>query len=135
MSSPGRSQELDATSPDEDRRGLDSLLDERLAMLETSGEEALVRRDRLVEVGHRDADVMDALHGAMLSAPVSPASEVLVPFRSSPTSGTRERRPRAAPASSDAIERLLLEQRLGDTVECGAVLLQEPLRLTRTRDP
>ena len=58
-----RRQKLETTVADEKRRGLDSLVDERLAMLETSGEEALVRRDRLVEIRDGDADVMDALHG------------------------------------------------------------------------
>lgn len=58
-----RRHELDATSADEERRSLDALLDEWLAMLETSCEEGLVRRDRLVEVRDGDADVMDALHG------------------------------------------------------------------------
>jgi len=58
-----RRHELDATRADEERRGLHALLDERFAVLETSLEERLVRRDRLVEVRDRDADVMDALHG------------------------------------------------------------------------
>jgi len=58
-----RRQKLETTVAHEERRSLDSLAYERLAMLETSGEEALVRRDRLVEIRDGDADVMDALHG------------------------------------------------------------------------
>ena len=46
-------------SPTRTRRGLDALLAERLAMLEPRAEERLVRRDRLVEIGDRDAEVMD----------------------------------------------------------------------------
>ena len=42
------------------RRRLDTLLVDTLAMLEPAAEETLVRRDGLVEIGDRDADVMDA---------------------------------------------------------------------------
>jgi hypothetical protein len=56
----GRAHELEATLADQHRRGLDALLDERLAMLDSPCEEALVRRNRLVEVDDGDAEVMDA---------------------------------------------------------------------------
>ena len=55
-----RCHELDATDAEEERRCLHSLLPEWLAMLELGAEELLVRRDRLVEVGHREADVVNA---------------------------------------------------------------------------
>ena len=43
-------------------RGLDTLLAERLAVLEPRVEEALIGRDRLVEIGDRDAEMMDPPH-------------------------------------------------------------------------
>ena len=55
-----RRQELDAAVADPHRRGLDALLVDALAMLEPASEETLVRRDRLVEIRHRDADVVNA---------------------------------------------------------------------------
>jgi len=58
----GRREELDATRPDEHRRRLDALIGDRRAVLEPGLEEMLVRRDRLVEVAHRHAEVMDAAH-------------------------------------------------------------------------
>ena len=57
-----RRHELDATLADEQRCGLDPLLGERLAVLETCSEERLVRRDRLVEIGDGDPEMMDAPH-------------------------------------------------------------------------
>jgi hypothetical protein len=59
----GRAHELDTPLADEHRRRLDALVAERLAMLEASLEEALVRLDRLVEIGHGDAEVVDPPHG------------------------------------------------------------------------
>jgi hypothetical protein len=56
----GRAHELEATLADQHRCGLHALLDERLAMLDSCGEEALVRGNRLVEVDDGDAKVMDA---------------------------------------------------------------------------
>ena len=55
-----RGHQLDAARADPHRRGLDTLVVDALAMLETASEEPLVRRDRLVEVRDCDADVMDA---------------------------------------------------------------------------
>ncbi len=57
-----RRHELEATVADEHRGGLDTLLDERLSVLEPRAEEPFVCRDRLVEVRHCDAQVMDAAH-------------------------------------------------------------------------
>jgi hypothetical protein len=57
-----RRHELDPALADEDGRGLDTLVDERLAVLEPRPEQRLVRRDRLVEIGDGDAEVMNALH-------------------------------------------------------------------------
>ena len=57
-----RGDELDPALADEHRRGLHTLLLERLPVLEPRVEEALVRRDRLVEIGHGDAEVMDPPH-------------------------------------------------------------------------
>ena len=56
----GRRDELDATLAEEKRRRLHSLLLERLAVLELRAEEALVRRDGLVEVGHRETEMVNA---------------------------------------------------------------------------
>ena len=58
----GRPHELDAAVADEQRRGLDALLHERLAVLESGLEEALVRVDRVVEVGDGEPDVVDPAH-------------------------------------------------------------------------
>jgi hypothetical protein len=54
--------ELDAAIADEHRGCLDTLVDERLPALEAGTEERLVRRDRLVEIGDGDAEVVDASH-------------------------------------------------------------------------
>ena len=56
----GRRDELDATRTQKERRRLHSLLLERLAVLELSAEETLVGGDRLVEVGHRETEVVNA---------------------------------------------------------------------------
>jgi hypothetical protein len=56
----GRRDELDATRSQEERRCLDSLLVEGLAMLEHRTEQPLVRRDGLIEVGHRETEVVNA---------------------------------------------------------------------------
>ena len=58
----GRTDELEPALADEHRRRLDPLFAERLAMLEPCAEEALVRRDCLVEVAHRHAEMMDPAH-------------------------------------------------------------------------
>ena len=55
---PERAQQLDAALAGAQRRGLDALLLDGLAMLEPRAEELRVGRDRLVEVGDGDADVM-----------------------------------------------------------------------------
>lgn len=59
-----RGDELDATLPDQNRSRLYTLLHERLPVLEPRLEEALVRRDRLVEIRHCDAEVVDTTHAA-----------------------------------------------------------------------
>jgi hypothetical protein len=59
----GREEELDAAVADEQRGGLDTLFGERVPMLHRRAEEALVGRDRLVEIGDGDADVMDSAQG------------------------------------------------------------------------
>ena len=56
----GRAHELDPTLSDEHRRGLDALLDERFAVLDQGPEEALVRRNRLVQIDDGDAEVVNA---------------------------------------------------------------------------
>lgn len=57
-----RRHELDATLSDEHRGRVDALLLERLPMLESRAEEPLVGRNGLVEVGHRDTEMMDPPH-------------------------------------------------------------------------
>lgn len=54
-----RCQELDAALADAHRRRLDPLVLDPPAMLEPPAEQALVRRDRGVEVGNGDADVVN----------------------------------------------------------------------------
>ena len=65
---PGRREQLEPGVADEHGGRLDALLGDELAVLERPTEQALVRRDALVEVGDGDADVMDpsGLHDAML---------------------------------------------------------------------
>ena len=55
-----RRQQFDAAVADAHRRGLDALLLYALAMLEPASEETLVCRNRLVEIRHRDADMVNA---------------------------------------------------------------------------
>jgi hypothetical protein len=54
------SEQLDTALADTHRRGLDTLGLDTLAMLEAPAEQALVGRDRLVEVRNRHSDVMNA---------------------------------------------------------------------------
>src|SRR3989442_10216694 len=63
-----RAKQLDPALADEERRRLDALLDDGVAVLEPSPEQPLVRVDRLVEILDRDAEVMDSArrHEAML---------------------------------------------------------------------
>ena len=53
-------EQLDTAGADAHRRGLDSLVLDAGAMLDTAAEEALVRPNSLVEVVDRETDVMDA---------------------------------------------------------------------------
>src|SRR5438270_850011 len=66
---PERREQLDAAPPDADGRRLDSLLLDVDAVLEPAAEEALVHRDRFVQTGDREADMVDParLHAAMVS--------------------------------------------------------------------
>ncbi len=57
-----RRDELEAALADEHRRRFDTLLAKRLAVLEPCVEEPFVGRDRLVEIGHRNAEMMDLPH-------------------------------------------------------------------------
>lgn len=57
-----RSHELDAAFADEHRRRLDPLRLERLSAFESRVKETLVRGDRLVEVVHGQAEVVDPPH-------------------------------------------------------------------------
>ena len=58
-----RRHELETAVADEDGGCLDALVGDRSTVLEPCSEERLVRRDRLVEVGDGDTQVMNALHG------------------------------------------------------------------------
>ena len=58
----GRRHELDPALADEHRRRFDALLLQWLPVLEPGVEEALVGRDRLVEIGDGHADVVDPPH-------------------------------------------------------------------------
>jgi hypothetical protein len=57
-----RREELDPALADADGRRLDALGFDALANLELAAEQALVRRHCLVEVRHRDADVVNPVH-------------------------------------------------------------------------
>src|SRR5512133_1766629 len=54
-----RGQELDASLADLERRGLDALVGDGLAVLEARAEQLLVRRHRLVEILDGDPEVVD----------------------------------------------------------------------------
>ena len=56
----GRREQLDAPVANHHGRGLDALVGHRGAVLERGAEQALVGRQRFVEVGDGDAEVMDA---------------------------------------------------------------------------
>src|SRR6186997_1727786 len=55
----GRCEQLDAVRADEDGGGLDALLLHALAVLDRRAEQLRVRGDRLVEIGHGEAEMMD----------------------------------------------------------------------------
>ena len=55
-----RPQQLDPPAAEPHRGGFDALVRNRRPVLELRAEEALIRRDRRVEVVDRDAEVMDA---------------------------------------------------------------------------
>ena len=55
-----RREQLDVVLPDVEEHGVDALLGDRLPVHEGHGEVALVERDRGVDVGDRDADVVNA---------------------------------------------------------------------------
>lgn len=63
-----RGEQLDPAPADPDRRSLDALFLDAGPMLEPATEEALVRRDGLVEVEDRDSHVMDParIHAAIV---------------------------------------------------------------------
>ena len=67
---PHRREQLDAPVADQDGRGEDTLVRKRLPVLGDGPEEPLVGRHRLVEVGDRHTEMMNAtrLHaGAIVS--------------------------------------------------------------------
>ena len=61
-----RSEQLDAALADADRRRLDALLLDALAVLERPAEEPRVRVDRAVEIVDGDADVVDRARAAIV---------------------------------------------------------------------
>ncbi len=66
----GRREQLDPIPTDQNGRCDDTLLEERLAVLDRGAEQPLVGRNRPVEIGDRNAEMMDAsrLHaGAIVS--------------------------------------------------------------------
>ena len=54
-----RSEQFDAALADANRRGLDSLLLDPLAMLERRAEQPRIRVDRAVQIVNGDSDVVD----------------------------------------------------------------------------
>jgi hypothetical protein len=68
-----RGQELDTSRADLERRGLDALVGDGLAVLEACAEQLLVRRHRLVEILDGDPEVVDpaGLHAGDATRPVS----------------------------------------------------------------
>ena len=122
VSSPGRRDELDAAVADQHRCSLDALLAKRLAMLEPCVEELLVRRDRLVEIGHGDAEMVDPAHagdatraGSVAHGQSAHGADGLGRVRLRHDVGEQR-------LELGAIERLLLEQRGRHAIERGAVL-------------
>ena len=61
-----RGEQLDAARADAKRRRLDTLVGNRLPVLDLGAEQPLVGRDRLIEVGDGDAEVVNTarLHAA-----------------------------------------------------------------------
>src|SRR3954466_1414691 len=126
---PERREQLDAIGADPERRRLDALFRDRLAVLEPSAEEPLVRSERLVEILDRDTQVVNPLrlHAA-------DATDRLVGCDDSDCAyGFRGARLDVDVTDEGAelvlVERLVLEQRPRDPVEDGSVLLQQPPRL------
>jgi hypothetical protein len=74
-----RGEELDAALADADRRRLDTLRFDALAMLEPAAEQALVRGHRRVEVRDRDADVMNSKRLHSPDVTVAPVVRRLLP--------------------------------------------------------
>ena len=72
VSSPVGAEQLDPARADEDGGRLDALLGHGVAVLERRAEEPPVRLDRLVEIGHGEADVVDApeRHAAIATRPI-----------------------------------------------------------------
>ena len=58
-----RRDELDTTAADEQGHRVDALVGDGRAVLQRRVEQAPVRLERLVEVGHRDAEMVDAADG------------------------------------------------------------------------
>src|SRR5215218_7591139 len=110
---PERDEQFDAVAADQHRDRLDTLLLEDCPMLELRVEEPRVRRDGLVEIVHRDADVMDAAGDHAADATHSGAAGRRRWPTPSGTAGARrtrrsrsaarapapDRRPRRSPAS------------------------------------
>src|SRR5581483_6161153 len=72
-----RPEQLDAALPDPERRRLDALLLDPLAMLDRRAEERGPALDRDVEVVDRDSEMVDPFHAS--SAAISPAVANLTP--------------------------------------------------------
>jgi hypothetical protein len=118
-----RGKQFDPVAADPEGRGFDPLFGNGLAVLEPGAEEPLVRRERRVEIVDRDAEVMNP---ARLHAGDAIGWSV---GRDDPDGADRLG---SAGLGLDVgeqrgelvlVERLLVEQLLGDAVERGAVLL------------
>ena len=68
---PERSEQLDPSASDPHRGGLDTLVGDRLPVLELRAEQAAVSLDGFVEVVHRHTEMVNVPNGheAMLAAP------------------------------------------------------------------
>jgi hypothetical protein len=124
---PRRREELHSAVAHEKRCGFDPLRGQRVAELHAGPEQPLVGRNRLVEIPHGNSHMVNAadFHAAMLPAVPYSVAHGEHPDGADGLGGLRLRLDvREQGLELGAIERLLLEQRLCDSIE-GCAMLEE----------